>query len=96
VAEHDTPDRPMPPVDAFNGRIYYGLPDAYPFNREGFIEEQAARARWVKYEGWNDSAVRWEVAPGTKLELWPGGAIFNESGTLVGWFKLIDYGRLAG
>lgn len=73
-------------------RVRYGLPDVYPFNEPGFVREQEASARWVEYQGPTENTTRWELSPGTVLEIWPGGAVFNEHGTLMGWLNLTDYG----
>lgn len=82
-------EREMPPTDVRTGRTYYGLPDAYPDNREGFIEGQAESARWVIYQGISEGS-EWHLRDGTKLEMWPGGDVFNEHGTLVGRFRLVS------
>jgi hypothetical protein len=74
----------MPPT--VNGKTYHGLPNVYPFNKEGFAEGQIESAQLVEYRGISDGS-SWHLADGTKLEIWPGGAVFNEHGTLVGWFE---------
>lgn len=88
-----TKDRPMPPIDEATGRTYHGLADVYPMNKEGFVEDQASHASWYRYEGISKDS-EWHLADGTLLELWPGGMIFNEWGTLVGQLHLEHYGQL--
>jgi hypothetical protein len=85
-----TRDRAMPPTHAFTGKTYYGLPDAYPFNKDGFVEEQAESARHVVYRGVSEGS-EWHLRDGLRLEIWPGGAIFNEHGTLCGWLQSSDW-----
>lgn len=70
----------------------HGLPDVYPLNREDFVVEQAAKARWVVYKGVSDGS-EWHLVDGALLEIWPGGYVFNEFGTVVGRFELIGYGE---
>lgn len=72
-----------------SNRKRYGLPNVYPFNEPGFVESQEETARWFRYEGPSQATVRWELQPGAIIELWPGGAIFNEYGTLCGWLNPI-------
>jgi hypothetical protein len=63
----------------------HGLPDAYPYNEPGFCDDQAASARWVTFTGPTEQTVEVDLVPGRRYELWPGGALFNEHGTLIGY-----------
>lgn len=70
-------------------RKRYGLPEVYPLNEPGFVESQEASARWYRYEGPSEATVRWELQPGAVIEMWPGGALFNEYGTYCGRLTLV-------
>ena len=70
----------------------HGLPDVYPYNEPGSNEEQAAAARWVVYDGISKDS-EWHLRDGTLLEIWPGGDVFNEYGTLVGRLRTVGYGE---
>jgi hypothetical protein len=73
----------------------HGLPDVYPYNAPGYNESQAEKAEWVVYEGISDGS-EWHLRDGTLLEIWPGGDVFNERGTLCGRLRQVGFGEKPG
>lgn len=67
----------------------YGLPTGYPWNEPGFLEGQEDGARWVRYEGPTENTDHVVLRPGEHYEMWPGGAVFSEHGTLIGRFETV-------
>lgn len=77
--------RAMPPTHLITGKTYHGLPDEYPYNLDGYVEDQAARARIMVYKGVSDGA-EWRLKDGTRVEMWPSGVLLNADGTVCGRF----------
>ena len=64
-------------------KYYHGLPEGHPFDDPEFVKDQAAHAKKTTYKGISDGS-EWHLKDGTRLEIWPGGAVFSEYGTYMG------------